>query len=88
MLPQYYYANNFLYLVVLLFSKAAIGFLFLRLTLKRGHVIAIWSILGLCAGWFVLSILLISIGAPQSRVFHQSVRFPRSKPLEMRLADT
>ncbi|EXJ94614.1 hypothetical protein A1O1_03010 [Capronia coronata CBS 617.96] len=66
---KYYYANDFLYLAVLVFSKAAVGCLFLRLTRQRAHIRAIWAILGSCAAWFVLSILLISIGSSWTRAY-------------------
>ncbi|EXJ88941.1 hypothetical protein A1O3_02005 [Capronia epimyces CBS 606.96] len=68
-IKKYYFANDFLYLVVLFFSKAAVGSLFLRLTRQRGHVRWIWSILGLCAAWIVLSVLLISIGCSWEKTF-------------------
>ncbi|KIW28003.1 uncharacterized protein PV07_07695 [Cladophialophora immunda] len=67
--PQYYYANDFFYLIVLLFSKLAVCFLFLRLTRRRGHVVAIYTTIGLCGGWFLLSILLISIGSSWEQAF-------------------
>ncbi|KIW75268.1 hypothetical protein Z517_12042 [Fonsecaea pedrosoi CBS 271.37] len=72
-IKKYYYANDFLYLVVLLFSKLAVCFLFLRLTRRRGHMIAIYTTTGLCGGWFVLSVLLISIDSSWRQAFSTPV---------------
>lgn len=72
---QYYFANNFFYLIVLLFSKLAVCFLFLRLTRRKGHVIAIYGTVGLCGGWVLLSILLISIGSSWERAFSIQVSY-------------
>ncbi|OAL24288.1 hypothetical protein AYO20_10715 [Fonsecaea nubica] len=69
LIKKYYFANDFLYLVVLLFSKLAVCFLFLRLTRRRGHMIAIYTTIGLCGGWFLLSVLLISIDSSWKQVF-------------------
>ncbi|OAL30369.1 hypothetical protein AYO22_01567 [Fonsecaea multimorphosa] len=69
LVKKYYFANDFFYLIVLLFSKLSVCFLFLRLTRDRGHVIAIYTTIGLCGGWFLLSILLISIGSSWQRAF-------------------
>ncbi|KAL2430279.1 hypothetical protein ABEF95_003723 [Exophiala dermatitidis] len=69
-IKKYYFANDFLYLAVLLFSKGAVGCLFLRLTRQMGHLRAIWVILGTCGAWFVLSILLISIGSSWTKAYH------------------
>jgi len=78
---QYYFANDFLYLFVLFFSKAAIGFLYLRLTRARGHVIVIWSILGACLTWLILSILLISVGCSWKSTFNVPVCICRDRKL-------
>ncbi|EXJ73630.1 uncharacterized protein A1O5_03392 [Cladophialophora psammophila CBS 110553] len=69
LVKKYYFTNDFFYLIVLLFSKLAVCFLFLRLTRRRGHIIAIYTTIGLCGGWFLLSILLISIGSSWDRAF-------------------
>lgn len=75
LVKKYYFANDLFYLAVLLFSKLAVCFLFLRLTRQWSHLRAIYTIIGLCCGWFLLSVLLISIGSSWERVF--SVPFGR-----------
>ncbi|OAP65390.1 hypothetical protein AYL99_01362 [Fonsecaea erecta] len=69
LVKKYYYADDFFYLIVLLFSKMSVCCLFLRLTRRRGHMVAIYTTIGLCGGWFILSILLISIGSSWQQVF-------------------
>jgi hypothetical protein len=66
---QYHFANDFMYLVVLFLSKLAVCFLFLRLTRRKEHITAIYSITGLCCVWFLLSILLVSIGSSWREAF-------------------
>ncbi|KIW89359.1 uncharacterized protein Z519_10213 [Cladophialophora bantiana CBS 173.52] len=75
LVKKYYFTNDFFYLIVLLFSKLAVCFLFLRLTRRRGHIIAIYTTIGLCGAWFLLSILLISIGSSWDRAFSTPVMF-------------
>ncbi|KAJ9603559.1 hypothetical protein H2200_011745 [Cladophialophora chaetospira] len=72
---KYHFANDFLYLVVLLFSKLTVCFLFLRLTRRKEHILGIYSIIGCCGGWFLLSILLISIGSSWQNAY--SIPFGR-----------
>jgi hypothetical protein len=72
---QYHFANDFFYLVVLLFSKLAVCFLFLRLTRRKEHIVVIYTTIGLCGAWFLLSILLISIGSSWETAFSIPVGF-------------
>jgi hypothetical protein len=56
------FATDILYIIVSFCSKASLAFLYLRLTQIRAHFLAVWGILGTCAGWAVMSVMVLSIG--------------------------
>ena len=56
------FAADIFYIIVLFCSKASLAFLYLRLTQMRAHTLASWGILGTCAVWAVMSIMILSIG--------------------------
>ena len=61
---QAVFAADIFYIIVSFFSKASLAFLYLRLRLTqmRAHTLASWGILGTCAVWAVMSIMILSIG--------------------------
>jgi hypothetical protein len=59
--PKAVFATDIFYILVSFCSKASIAFLYLRLNQIRAHSLAVWAILGACAFWAVLSIMLLSI---------------------------
>jgi hypothetical protein len=59
---QAVFAADIFYIAVSFCSKASLAFLYLRLTQIRAHLLAIWGILGTCAVWAVMSIMIVSIG--------------------------
>lgn len=59
---QAVFAADIFYISVSFCSKASLAFLYLRLTQIRAHFFAIWGILGTCAVWAVMSIMIVSIG--------------------------
>lgn len=59
---QAVFAADIFYIIVSFCSKASLAFLYLRLTQIRAFFLAIWGILGTCAVWAVMSIMIVSIG--------------------------
>ncbi|KAE8448817.1 hypothetical protein EG329_008819 [Mollisiaceae sp. DMI_Dod_QoI] len=55
------YASDILYIVALFFSKSSTAFLFLRLTPRRSHFLAIWATIWLSIAWVLISIILVAI---------------------------
>ncbi|KAH7420155.1 hypothetical protein BKA64DRAFT_34204 [Cadophora sp. MPI-SDFR-AT-0126] len=56
------FKSTILYIVGLFFSKAAVIFLYKRLTPNPNHAKLLWVILSLSAVWAVMAILLVTIG--------------------------
>ncbi|KAF2808669.1 uncharacterized protein BDZ99DRAFT_521168 [Mytilinidion resinicola] len=55
------FVSQIFYVFMLLLSKGAILFLYLRLSPNRSHAWASWATLGVSTFWFILSVILISV---------------------------
>jgi len=58
---RYDYGITITYIFTLLLSKCGVIFLYLRLSPRKGHVIASWTTMGACVVWGIISLVLISV---------------------------
>lgn len=68
--PKLHFANNILYVLTLVPIKLSVCLLFLRITLRRRHVFAIWTIMAICTTCGLASVLLVCIGIAMSGTQH------------------
>lgn len=68
-----YFANNLLYILTLVPTKLSICLLFLRITTRNRHVIAIQTIMAICTTWGIMSVLLVCIGVSLTDTLHVTV---------------